>query len=54
MHKFPHANSVRLGVQRPYAGRRNNGVSALVYAFGIEAILLLGVLIVVWSIHKFN
>jgi hypothetical protein len=54
MHKFPHADGIRIGVQRPYAGRHNNGVSAVVYGFAIEAVLLLGILAVVWSVYKFN
>jgi hypothetical protein len=53
MPKFPHADGIRLGIQRPYVGRRNNGVSAVVYGFVIEAVFLLGILIIAWLVYKF-
>ena len=52
MSKFSHADGIRLGMQRPRVS--GSFFKGCFYGFLIEASLLAAVLIVIWSVHKFN
>ncbi len=52
MNKFPYADEVRLGEQRPSISA--SLLVKVLYLLGIEMLLLAAVLIVIWSVHRFN
>jgi len=52
MNKFPHADDIRLGMQRPRVS--DSFFRGCFYGFLIEAFLFATVLAVIWLVHKFN
>ena len=52
MHKFPHDDGVHLGMRRSHVS--GSLYKGCFYGFLIKASLLAAVLIVIWSVHKFN